>query len=485
LWACVMQRRLGHNVWPKGLSAARFFVHADVPRPPAAMSAARARFFSKLPADELTPMEHALRKALLKSIDACSATPFPLIEWIDRRIGGEIETRRNESGSYEIFPRGSNPPPVEGPRKGSQVGETKEAFFSSLPGEAFAPPEEALRDAIFEFLASWRSPELATLQQMSDYPEVKRRQAAFLPKTVPLRDWIEHRIGAEIEFRPGGHGRSEVIHLTEIARETVIAKLAQIQARGMAPMGFGGPMPMGHPPPLGHLPPPPGYGAPPHAIPPGTKGEDFFAKLPGDELLPGEMELRAAVLAWIERWSQTRPITRPPGSPPQLSDTGADAEIRRARAAVLPKSVKLAEWIERRIGGEVELRSVANGQQEVYLRGTAPPEGRGRVAGAQEREAFFAALPEEAFSEAEETLRAALLDFLDRWSGVAPPALSDAAVDEAVAEAKGFLPKGVLKEWIDRRIGGEIETQLDGPKGQAIFGKRGELGSAAKRRRAN
>lgn len=473
------------------------------------MAAARAKFFSGLPADELTPYEHALRKALLKAVGSCPG-PFPLIEWIDRRVGGEIETRRDENGSFEIFTRGSNPPPVEGGKKGAGNGnDQKEAFFATLSADNFAPAEEALRDAVFEFLATWRSPELATMAQMTAHPEVQRRRAAFLPRNVPLRDWIEHRIGGEIELRSLGGGRPEVVHLTETARTTVMAKFAQMT--NMPPMGPCMGPPMMHmgmpPPPMG---PPHGHGgghmggggaggreAPATARDKDAAAQAWFTTLPTDELLPGELALREALLAWIKRWPQLRPSTRAANSPPHLADTGQDAEIRRARADLLPAKVRLADWIERRIGGELELRPALNGQQEVYIRGSAPPEdksrgGRGVGSGggtAEEKERFFTSLPDDEFSEAEETLRAALLDFLDRWSGSGPPGLSDAASEEDVGAARrALLPKGApvsFKEWIDRRIGGEIETKADGPKGQAIFGRRGELGGTggAKRRR--
>lgn len=448
------------------------------------MAAARARFFASLPADELTPTEHALRKALVKAI-AASSGPFPIIEWIDRRIGGEVETRQDENGFYEIVERGAGPPVGENHRSDT----SKEAFFSKLSPEAFAPPEEALREAVFEFLATWRSPELATLVQLGAYPEVQRRALSFLPRNIPLRDWIEHRIGGEIEFRPGRYPGAEVVYLTESARASVMAKFQQMS--GMAPPMGPGMLPMGPPmmpvPPMGVV-PAPCAGPPPRGAAAPDK-DAWFAGLPGDELLPGEMALREAILNWIQRWPQLRPANRPPGSPPHLADAGSDNDIRRARTELIPKMVKLADWIERRIGGEVELRMAAtgNGQQEVYLRGTAPPEVNASARGGTEaKERFFASLPEEEFSPEEDELRAALLEFLERWTGATPPALTEAGAEEEISKLRrAVLPKGCpvsLKEWIDRRIGGEIETRA-GPDGKAIFGLRGTLGPAATKRR--
>ena len=62
----------------------------------AAARAARARFFAQLPADQLTPTEHAPPWALLQAIG--NHAPFPFIEWIDRRVG-------DGNGSCEILPR--------------------------------------------------------------------------------------------------------------------------------------------------------------------------------------------------------------------------------------------------------------------------------------------------------------------------------------------------------------------------------------------
>merc|ERR1712183_563043 len=94
------------------------------------------------------------------------------------------------------------------------------------------------------------------------------------------------------------------------------------------------------------------------------------------------------------------------------------------------------------------------------------------------KDAFFASLPADEFSNEEEDLRCALLDFLDNWKEDHPPKVTDAATTPEIAQARrAVLPRGCpvsLKEWIDRRIGGEIETRL-GMNALAIFGLRGTL----------
>lgn len=455
------------------------------------MAAARNRFFAALPTDELTPVEQTLRKALLKAVQSNNGH-FPLIQWIDRRIGGEIETKRDETGAFEIMERGAAP--ARGAAENSRPAESKEAFFASLSPDSFSQAEEALRDGIFEFLASWRSQDLATLTDLSGFAEVQRRRQAFLPRNVTLRDWIEHRIGGEIEFRAGRNGK-EVVHLTESAKATVMAKFQQIASRGPPAMGpgMGGPgmMPGHHaapPPPAG--PPPAGASARVPVVVDKVDKDTFFANLPTDELLPTEVALRQAMLDWLKRWPATRPANRAPNSAPHLADTGHDAEIRRCKADLLPPKVRLVDWIERRIGGEVDLRPLPNGQHEVHLRGEA--RGNGAQSGttpAEAKEGFFAALPQDEFSSEEEALRAALLGFLDGWSGPNQPTLTDAGSEEQISRCrKALLPKGTpvsLKEWIDRRIGGEIETRASS-KGQHIIGRRGTLDNdrpGAKRRR--
>lgn len=245
-----------------------------------------------------------------------------------------------------------------------------------------------------------------------------------------------------------------------------------------------------------------------------SANEKWYATLPEDKLLPAELELREALLTWA-RERQERPELS--DSPPLLANAASDPDIKRHRQAkplsaiilaILPPGVKLGEWIERRIGAEIELKNVDDGQQEVVLTGEGPedpdapsgargckPAGGGaqhaayfeEKSRAQEaKEAFFASLPEDAFSSEEEDLRGALLDFLDNWTEDHPAKVTDAATTPGIAQARrAVLPRGCpvsLKEWIDRRIGGEIETR-PGPNGLAICGLRGTLDDPGSKRR--
>merc|ERR1740121_2733089 len=171
--------------------------------------------FAELPADEFTPQEAAIRAALL---DMLSLRPgmFPLMEWIDKRLGGEIKTSGPDG---EIGLQGDAAP--DGPVD-------PEAFFASLPTDSFGPEEEALREAIFDFLASWKSQALAHLGDLSKDSGVKACQRSLLPPEVSLSDWVERRIGGEVELRKDSPNVPPTIVLTPVARPIVAAKYNQM-----------------------------------------------------------------------------------------------------------------------------------------------------------------------------------------------------------------------------------------------------------------
>jgi len=235
-----------------------------------------------------------------------------------------------------------------------------------------------------------------------------------------------------------------VIHLNEGAKANIVAKFQQLQAMSMGQ--FAGMIPL--PPHMGQPPPPPGRQSAP--APPGGK-HAFFNQLPQDKLLPKELALREALVNWVNNWPELRPPTRPEDSPPHLSDSGQDEEITRCRKDLLPNKVKLVDWIELRIGGEIELKSVAHGQHEVYLRGAGGRKnngdaGQSAVTAAERheqkqeaKERFFSNLPEGEFSPEEESLRVALIEFIDSWTGATSPSINDCSTDETVKTARAAL----------------------------------------------
>jgi len=141
-------------------------------------------------------------------------------------------------------------------------------------------------------------------------------------------------------------------------------------------------------------------------------------------------------------------------------------------------------------GGKVETLKDALGRYVLQVRGRGKAEadsGSGREA---PKEQFFSSLPMDGFTPDEEQLRGALLDVLNTWTAEEPPTLAHAGLAAGVRKFRvKVLPKGspvTLRDWIDRRIGGEIEV-FDGPSGQLHVGLRGHQGciSGTKKRTAD
>lgn len=189
----------------------------------------------------------------------------------------------------------------------------------------------------------------------------------------------------------------------------------------------------------------------------------FFDKLPADELLDTELQLREIILDHLERFCRKNPGL----DGPLLSDIGQDKAMQKLRSKFLPHQVPLREWIDRRIGGEVATKIASNGQVQIV-----PRNARGSKEASEEdnkdseavarREAFFESLPPDGFTPEEENLRDVLLNFLEAWTGPDPPNLGQAGSDPQVQKAKSaFIKKGShvsLRTWVDRRIGGEVAT---------------------------
>jgi len=453
--------------------------------------ASQETFFRGLPTDAFTSEEERLREAVTAAlaqgplsvaqvvkdpqVSSIAKTFFPrgatLAAWIERRIGAEVSLFDDDEGTRMC-------------RVAAAAGkdEKREAFFGTLPSGSFSQEEERLRGALFDFLAAWKSKELATLSHAGGDKAVQQARIALLPHGVTLRDWIERRIGGELELRQDRKGQY-VVHLTAAARHEVTGRFEALKrSGGLEAREAREPREPREAP----------------ATAEAVRAE-FFEGLPADELLPTELELRQALLDFLEAWGRTH------GAPPVLADAGKDRSLQQCKAALLPREVALKDWIERRIGGEVQTRLNARGQVQVSLRGPRrgrrPPEEPAgaqeeepteeerpekepaRAAVAERREAFFEGLPTDGFLPAEERLREAILDFIEAWPGPEPPTLSSAGGDPRIRDARAaILPKGSgvsLREWIDRRIGGEVETQPDSTSTQVAIGLRGQLDPAA------
>lgn len=425
-------------------------------------------FLATLPSESFLPEEDNLRDALtnallkgpmraskvsgaVASLTKAFLTPHgvDLIDWIQMRIGEEVVlTMDGDDVICDLARSGSDPLPKEDLRKSD--------FLLNLPVDGFTEAEEALRNALFDFLATWKSPELATLTHLGQCPTVAKAKAALLPPGITLRQWIEHRIGGEIELREDAK-KQHVIHLLEPARNIVTARYAEIEREARARLHDGE-----------------------------LARESFFSSLPQHELLPGEADLRHALISFHKAWPANA-RGKDPKWPP-LSVAGSSAEVHRAKQALLPKGVSLNSWIEYRIGAEITTRAGSDKQME-YCVIESDAQREQRMAQIQEsKDDFFKSLPADGFTQEEEALRETVLGFLDQWRGPGAAAMSSLGSCPSVVKAKSFVlpkpkshtggPAVSLKEWIERRIGGEVEIWKSDSAGETFVclqGQRAEL----------
>ncbi|CAL1139972.1 unnamed protein product [Cladocopium goreaui] len=374
-----------------------------------------------------------------------------LEDWIERRIGAEVAVETDAAGQRVCRLMGSEPLPRQESR--NREKDRSEEFFRMLPKDSFLPEEEKLRMAIFDFLAGWSAQELATLQRCAQNPAVaEAKRGMFASHAVNFKDWIERRIGGELILRPDPAGRGELeIHLTPAARPVVAERVALLQAR--KPPGIW-PAPARPPPHSLHSAPP--IPAPmPHMVASGgsernersnrqerrrdkerkepqhrdeASKQSFFDKLPAEELLEKELELRQILLDSLDIYFQKHPA----GEGPALSMIAGQTKAYQEIKSSFLKGVSLREWVDRRIGGEVATKMGSNGQVIIFPRdreGQVNADVADEVMEAADlldgkAQDFFDNLPPDGFLSQEEVLREAILNFLEAWDDVsAPPTL--------------------------------------------------------------
>ncbi|CAE7227374.1 unnamed protein product, partial [Symbiodinium microadriaticum] len=125
----------------------------------------------------------------------------------DQRLGGELHSTVDDLRRCEIALIGAADDP-------SSESDEAAAFFQGLSDESFSREEESLRDSIFDFLAGWQQGvQKAKLSELSADARVQTCVRALLPASVSLADWMERRIGGEIEIHQDESG-NDVIHVT-------------------------------------------------------------------------------------------------------------------------------------------------------------------------------------------------------------------------------------------------------------------------------
>jgi len=274
---------------------------------------------------------------------------------------------------------------------------------------------------------------------------VQDRKTTLLPPEVSLLAWITTRIGGELATkREGGQVAlmlREELDAAALGEATQEGEAAREERKSA------------------------------DAAQREEKREAFFAALPADGFSREEQALRRALLQYLDSGRDHKPT---------LSGAGSDPHVRQAREAVVPKScgVTFRQWVDRRVGGEIETWEANN----MIMLARRSKERADKVDIESKKEAWFDLLPADGFTPEEEALREALLSFVQSFKSPdgAPPSLSNAGVDAGVREARmALIPKseGVsLRDWIDRRIGLEVETlQPEGGNGQIYIGLRGDL----------
>merc|ERR1712050_698092 len=123
---------------------------------------------------------------------------------VETRLGAELEVSQNEDGDAIIVDPILSLPEDE--RKAKREDMCQD-FLNSLPEDHLAPEETCLRDALFSFLTSWNKPGSPTLGLAGGDPAVSKARHRCLPKGVPFSEWINHRIGGEVELKPSPNGQ--------------------------------------------------------------------------------------------------------------------------------------------------------------------------------------------------------------------------------------------------------------------------------------
>ena len=186
------------------------------------------KFFDSLPTDVLSPPEMALQamlrgylrrhhngsahvttirscdKQVRTQIDALLPPSVPLEDWVENRLGGDLEVELNLEGDTVIRDPLSC---CQKEERDAKRDELSEEFFGGLPADCFTPEENDLRDALVSFITSWDKPGFPTLGIAGGDPAIASARQQCLPRWVVLRDWMERRMGQEIETKMSPNGQ--------------------------------------------------------------------------------------------------------------------------------------------------------------------------------------------------------------------------------------------------------------------------------------
>eukprot|EP00928_Gymnodinium_smaydae_P094994 TRINITY_DN8089_c0_g1_i3.p1 TRINITY_DN8089_c0_g1~~TRINITY_DN8089_c0_g1_i3.p1 ORF type:complete len:251 (-),score=44.97 TRINITY_DN8089_c0_g1_i3:213-965(-) len=124
-----------------------------------------------------------------------------LKDWIEHRLQDDIDVTIGQQ-TYPL------PPQVTFTLKHMDDWTTEDRFnlktqlqeewFATLPEREFAPKEEELLDALVDYLTSCDR-QVAKVNEVLFDLRVREARSNFLPLVVPIKRWIEQRIGEEIQ----------------------------------------------------------------------------------------------------------------------------------------------------------------------------------------------------------------------------------------------------------------------------------------------
>lgn len=207
--------------------------------------------------------------------------------------------------------------------------ETNE-FFAQLPPDVLTEKEKVLTDALRAFLDSWTSEAPPTLSDACSVPlvegdarsgsrgsssDVRAAKQALLPPGITLGRWIRERLGNELEtemteWNVEYFQRVGLLDMTKVKRPEKKETQASV---------------------------------------------DFFASLPEGSFTPDEEKLRQAILEFLDNWHHPHPPSVSDACKRDPNSQAASSPIAAAKRRALPNGVKLHQWMERRIGGEIEV----------------------------------------------------------------------------------------------------------------------------------
>jgi len=207
--------------------------------------------------------------------------------------------------------------------------------------------------------------------------------------------------------------------------------------------------------------------------------EEFMTTLPTDGFADEEVPLRQALLDYLD-------LNEDRGDPKDgvfLNDAKKDPAVRECIKIFPPRHIPLRSWIDFRVGGELNVRRGRDGVWIMERQSVAQERKDADDAKKEEREAKFqdwlACLPTDGFEPLETSLRDAIMKFLKAIPNNKAALYDDACKDPEVQPLKQqFLPKGhpaSLRQWIENRIGGEVEIMKDDRDGKMLIGFTGKL----------